>query len=122
MPSGAAHPPTAPTRKRHRPDDLTPSGAPSRKHYEKARRLRKEVEARKGKLDSLTAVGNKKGTAVNGISLEWIVKVFLTAPGQNSRGLAKAFRDIVAVDKNPVSRPTIEKVRGRGSNSTRRWR
>ena len=104
--------PTALTRKRSRTDDLTPSGRPSRKYEEKARRLKKENEKLKGELSSLTAVGKKKGTAVNGISLEWIVKVFLTAPGQNSRGLAKAFRDIVAVDKNPVSRPTIEKVRG----------
>ena len=104
-------PPTGPTKKRSRPDDDLVSG-PSRRHYERARRYKIENELLKAKLSSHKASVRAKGQATGGISQEWITNIFLTAPGQNARGLTKAFRDVVAVDKNPVSRPTIEKVRG----------
>ena len=75
-------------------------------------RLRgREIVRLKEQLSSHTASTDATGGRT-AISPQWISKIFLTAPGQNSRGLATAFRDIVAVDKNPVSRPTIARVRG----------
>ena len=111
-------PPKGLSKTRRRPDDVATN---SRKHYERARRLKKENDELKEKLSSHMANVRAAGQATGGITPDWIVRIFLTAPGQNARGLAKAFRDIVAVDKNPVSRPTIEKVRGHGLSSTRRW-
>ena len=101
---------TPATRKRGRPRSVDVSAA-SRRHYELARRRGREIERLKEQLNSHTARNNATGGRT-AISPEWISKQILTAPGQNARGLSKAFRDIVAVDKNPVSRPTIARVRG----------
>lgn len=38
--------------------------------------------------------------------------MFLSSPGQNARGLTKCFNDVVGLDKNIVSRTTMDKVRG----------
>ena len=40
------------------------------------------------------------------------MRIFLTSPGANARGLTKSFRDVVGLDKNTVSRDSIDKVRG----------
>jgi hypothetical protein len=95
-------PATSNTKRKH-------AGSASRKHYQRCLRLKSENDELKAKLGSHTAVTRKVAKC---ISPEWIVKIFLTAPGQNARGLTKSFRDIVGFDKNPVSRETINKVRG----------
>jgi len=38
--------------------------------------------------------------------------MFLSSPGQNARGLTKAFNDVVGLDNNIVSRSSMDKVRG----------
>jgi hypothetical protein len=94
--------PTRPNKKRKQ------APGPSRKHYMRCVRLKCENDQLKAKLTNHKAampVGNQ-------ISPAWIVKIFLTSPGQNARGLTKSFRDIIGVDKNPVSRETINKIRG----------
>jgi len=79
----------------------------SRKHEAMARRLKSQVVALQARLDKQTVhqVGGKH------ISSAWLVKVFLTSASQNARGLTQAFRDVIGLDKNSVSRPTILKIR-----------
>ena len=85
------------------------AAGPSRKHYQRSLRLKTENDQLRAKLAKQTTA---KTCGENKISPEWIVKIFLSEPGQNARGLTKAFRDIVGLDANTVSRPTIDKVRG----------
>ena len=85
------------------------ASGPSRKHYQRSLRLKTENDQLRAKLAKQTTF---KACGENKISPEWIVKIFLSEPGQNARGLTKAFRDIVGLDANTVSRPTIDKVRG----------
>ena len=82
---------------------------PSRKHYQRSLRLKRENDQLRTKLAKQTTA---RAYGENKISPEWIVKIFLSEPGQNARGLTKAFRDIIGLDANTVSRPTIDKVRG----------
>ena len=67
------------------------ASGPSRKHYQRSLRLQRDNDQLRAKLKSHTAVkaGGKH------ISPEWIVKMFLTLPGQNARGLTQSFRDVV---------------------------
>ena len=80
----------------------------SRKHYYKCRRLQRANDELRAKLVSNT--GHKPGGKY--ISPEWIVRIFLTSPGQNARGMNKAIRDVIGLDTNPISRDTMDKVRG----------
>ena len=84
-----------------------PSG-PSRKHYQRWLRMKRENDQLRSKLASHTAA--KAGG--NFISPEWIVRISLTSPGANARGLTKSFRDVVGLDKHTVGRDSIDKVRG----------
>ena len=46
------------------------------------------------------------------ISDEWLPRIFLSSPGANARGLAKAFHEVAGMDGNTVSRSSMGKVRG----------
>jgi len=79
----------------------------SRKHEAMARRLKQQNVKLQALLDNQT-VHQAGGTH---ISPAWIVKIFLTSSSQNARGLTQAFRDVIGLDKNSVSRPTILTIR-----------
>jgi hypothetical protein len=70
-----------------------PAG-PSRKHYQRSLRLQIENDKLRSQVASLTVA--KSGG--NLISPDWIVRVFLSEPTSNARGLAKAFREVVGLD------------------------
>ena len=86
----------------------TKSGNTSRKHYQQAYRLKRENDRLRAELASHTA---SKADG-NFLTPDWIVRLFLSSPIANARGLTKSFRDVVGLDKNTVARPTIDKVRG----------
>ena len=81
---------------------------PSRKHYQRSLRLQRENAALRAKLLSHTAA-KEDG---NLLSHDWILRVFLTTPCHSGRGTATSFRDVVGLDENTISRPSIDKVRG----------
>ena len=83
------------------------TGATSRKHEMMARRLKKENERLQAKLNDFTVHQGGKH-----ITPAWIVKIFLTSPSQNARGLEKAYRDVIGLDTNSVSRRTMLRIRG----------
>ena len=84
------------------------TGSVSRKHYQHSVRLTAKVKGLEAKLAHHTTA-RAYGKC---ISPEWLVKIFLTSPGRSSRGLTQAFRDVIGMDQNSVSRPSIDKVRG----------
>ena len=96
------------------PIDGQPQAAPkrkrtsqSRKHYHRARRLQiANVSLRKQ-----IAIHSDFKAGGNLLSPEMIVRIFLSLPSSNARGLATSFRDVLGFDTNTVSRPSIGKVR-----------
>ena len=100
---------TLPTRKRKRAyvRCVDTPGNRERKHEQRARRLAGDNEKLRAKLASHTAA--KAGGHF--VAPDWMVRVFLSTPSANARGLAKAFTEVVGMDAPTISRQSISRIR-----------
>ena len=101
---------TLPTRKRKRVyvRCVDRPGSRERKHEQRARRLAGDNEKLRAKLASHTAA---KAGEHNCVAPDWMVRVFLSTPSANARGLSKAFTEVVGMDAPTISRQSISRIR-----------
>ena len=96
------------SRKRKSPGTL--AEVTSRRHYQKMRRVEKINKELLIKIASHTAARTAH-TKHNYIAPDWLVRVFLSTPSSNSRGLEKSFREVVGMDAPSISRRSMSRVR-----------
>ena len=93
-----------------------PSG-PSRKHYQRWLRLRIEND----KLRSTLACHTAAKVEGNLISPEWIMRVFLSSPSANARGMANRFGTLWASTQTPLAECQLPRCGTPGLSFTNQW-